>query len=353
MSAPMQSKRIQAATYVLAFAAYASAQDDQAPKQDPKPPIVPPTIGAPAPVAEKPLLATDGKPVAPGRIPSDAEPEAVALWNKMLAATRAGGAEAPPIRSFDLTFDVRIRREGGNNNFETRFAFLDEADGYILGKIDRKDRTSMRGPKGDWQIEGDTKVELDGREHEQSVRTLDEWVSIARNYIALTRPGGVRIVGLSAPKIERVAVAADVTELVFGNERVPIPDRLVERAKPLEWLEVKSPDFRLYSAAGNSSAGTPVYRALLGLVPATGEVAMAVLNEDRAGAKVVESSLLVDVPSWLDGGDGYRVPQHLRLHQVVLSGYPLSFEPKAGTELYLHKGRVRLNPRLSARVFEP
>ena len=266
----------------------------------------------------------------------------------------------PPIRSFDLTFQLRLNHEGGQNNVDARFAFLDEDGGYLLGKIDREQRTSMRGPEGDWQIAKGVKVELVGRDYTQSRRELDEWLSIARNFVALTRPDGVRLVSLRVPELTGVSEAADVTELVFDRiERVPMPDaKLAAHARNLDWLEVKSPDFRLYDAPV-SGAKTPVYRALLGLVRQAdenhekGDVSVAILNEEKARTVVVESSLLVVVPKWLELSDGYRVPRQLLLHRVDLSGYPIRFERKPGSDLYLVRKRARLNSNITPATFVP
>jgi hypothetical protein len=170
----------------------------------------------------------------------------------------------------------------------------------------------------------------------------------------------VRIVSLRVPKLTEVRSAPDLTQLVFdGAEEVPMPDAaLAARARDLDWLEVKSPDFRLYSAP-KSGAQTPVYRALLGLERRDGEkvragqVTIAILNEEKARTMVVESSLLVVVPEWLELDDGYRVPLNLLLHRVDLSGHPMRFERKPGSDLYLVQKYARLNARLSPRMFVP
>jgi hypothetical protein len=328
--------------------------DAVAAPQDPRPPVVPPIVGGPD--EQRELLASDGQPVVAGRIPGGTDPQAIEYWGRVLAATGAArtDAERPPIRSFDLTFQLRLNHEGGQNNVDARFAFLDEGGGYLLGKIDREQRTSMRGPEGDWQIAKGVTVKLEGRDYQQSRRELDEWVSIARNFIAFTRPDGVRLVSLRAPKLTGVVEDLDLTQLVFdGAERVPMPNvELAERARELDWLEVKSPDFRLYSAP-KSGARTPIYRALLGLSRDTGGIALAILNEEKARAMVVESSLLVVVPEWLELDDGYRVPRNLLLHRVDLSKSAVRFESKPGSDLYLVRRRARLNAPISPLAFVP
>jgi hypothetical protein len=94
-------------------------------------------------------------------------------------------------------------------------------------------RTLLRGPEGSFLIDGTEVVNLRGREGKDDRRRLEEWISIARNFLALAQPERVRLV--------------ELRELLH-DEVVPflIPS-LATRASELDWLEVRSPDFHLYS----------------------------------------------------------------------------------------------------------
>ena len=80
-----------------------------------------------------------------------------------------------------------------------------------------------------WLLDGDELVELVGREYEEDRRQIQEMHAVARNFVALSDPGRLRIT--------RLETLAD-----------PPPDvapRLEPKERKLEWLRVASPDFAL------------------------------------------------------------------------------------------------------------
>ena len=317
----------------------------------------PPTPPALEGVSE-PLLASDEKPAVAGRIPENASAGAVERWHKLLAATR-GDVQAP-VTSFALTFEAELREENRFNTVDATFRFLDDPEGpFLSAHFPRKDRTSMRGPEGDYLITGTgpgRQVEpMSGRQWVEDRRQLNEWVVISQNFVALTRPDGVRLVSLDARRVlpEAGGDPTAATRVDFADrDPLELPDgELAALARGLEWLEVVSPDFRLFEIQGGVR-GEPVFRALLGLDPASGEVRLAVLNEDRDGTIVIESALLVIVRRTDTVRPGYRVPGGLEVRRVDPTTSPWTFEDRAGVTLWLRSGG-RLNPRLVANDFKP
>lgn len=304
------------------------------PPQDSGPALVPPTR---AQTQTAPLLASDGEPATPGRIPQDTTPEARALWAKVLrSALSADGAKPVPVHSFDLGFDIVYRRPTKNqhNNFRARYVFSAK-EGWIRCEVKRKKRVQLRGPDGDWLIQDGRKVSLKGRENLEAKREIGEWISIANNFIALTNPKSLRIVRLAK------------------REAPPVPwptAKAAKRASGLDWIEVASPDFRLFSSVKTGRA-VPVFVAILGTNRKTGAVEQAILHEDDSGAMVLESTLLVTIEKWTDL-DGYRVPENMLVYNPDLRPSPWVFEAKPGADMWLEKGG-RLNPELSDEVFRP
>ncbi len=331
---------------------------------------------------QKPLLAIDGKPVAPGRMPEGTQPEAIALWSLMLDwSGKANRAQQDPesaprklaaIKSFDLTFEATIRPQDSSagtasNDGIVRFQFKDEKRGYLRATLEKSNRVSMRGPKGDWLFDGKAWVALQGREDIESRRELDRWVAIARNFIALTRPASIRLVELKAltplppapikeePAEEGAAEAAPKHStfgavIEFGQGRfLSLPKSVdpktkvdwVAQARSLRWLEVTSPDFRLFDTGDQKLKGTPMYRALLGL-DAEGRIVMAQLAEDFGGAVRISKAVFVYIPRWVTLGSGYSLPKQLETYRPY-ADRP-GFEPNADMVLFLKTRRAHVNP---------
>ncbi|MGB0332543.1 MAG: hypothetical protein ACPGPE_12090, partial [Planctomycetota bacterium] len=100
------------------------------------PPTLPPGLDK-ARRAEAPAMASDGKPAAPGRVPSDTPEGAQALWSQLAGSLSVDdgtpAADAP--RAFELEFDVRSRQASGTRNFSARFHYLDEGPGLVRGVV--------------------------------------------------------------------------------------------------------------------------------------------------------------------------------------------------------------------------
>jgi len=298
---------------------------------------VPPKFGGGAPTEKPdgpgPLLASDGQPVTPGRIPSDTTKAAKDRWEKVLAATRVPGLPAAPIEGFDMQFEV----QANGNEFDAHYRFKAK-EGYLYFRTPRSKRVMLRGPKGDYLIDEGVAEKLGGRGNQVGPKQLDEWTSIARNFIALTNPKAMRIVSLKT----------------LAGMTLPMPelrDDLTQLAKHLTWLEVRSPDFRLYDVEGPGKH-TEVFRALLGLNQETGAVELAVLSEDHKQAGLHYSTMLVEIPR-RNQLNGYVVPGRLKIYKVQDGrGVVRKFEKYEAVDLSLKEGGS-LRPTFDPKVFEP
>lgn len=312
------------------------------------PPDLPDLPGEAAP---PPLLAADGEPVAPGRVPGGTAPEALRRWERMLATLAAAGDGArPSITDFDLAVDVVHRREGGSNESEAGFRYLEDRRGpFLRVYLERKDLVVLRGPSGDWLLDGDEVKDLRGRDGKDDRRLLDEYTSLCRNFLSLTRPDQIRLVRLEARDVAVEPAPERSPTLTFrdaaGELRFP-DERIAEEARGLEWLYVESPDFRLVEARA-----TGVPRALLGLERKSGEVRLAVLA-NAAGPLIAPDSVLVLLGPYRDLEGGWRVPRSLKVKPVDGTLRPPAFAHLEETEIWL-KNASRLNTGLTPKAFLP
>jgi len=278
------------------------------------------------------LVASDGEAVEPGRIPANTSKRARQLWRAIVDAT--GGATEEALTGFDLRFDIDVRTDSSMNSLGVaRYRFWSDT-GYIRSEWSKSGRVQLRGPLGDWLIDKDQKTELIGRENVQSRRELSRWAAIARNFLAIATPATMRIVELS-----------EVTDL-----DVAFPTGvLAERAGKLDWISVRSPDFQL--ADSGDTEQSPVYRAYLGQNPETGEVELAVLQEDRARRPVAESTVLVEIRAWSSIAKR-TIPKHLLVYRTHREGLSWTFDDRPGADLFL-KRDGSLNPRFKGKDFLP
>ena len=331
----------------------ASAQDKKQGAQDRPGPPIPnlPQIGS------QPILAVDGQPVAPGRLPAGTSDQAKQWWNALLGANKSKDREGPiaPIKSFDMSFNARVRQKNASNDLDVRFLFLEEGRGYLKAIMTQSNRQSMRGPDGDWLFDKNQWTAIGGREDRESVRELDRWVAISRNFIALTQAKGIRLVELRA--LQAVPNEANPLRLDFpaGPERLPtavvLPSKKqLERAQGLRWLEVTSPDFGLYDTGREAAPRTArIFRGTLGL-NAAGEVILAQFEELHQGRALPQGALFVEVKEWVPRPSGYVLPRQMWAFRQVA---PMRFEANASTDLFLKAKLSRINPvQLSSANFK-
>lgn len=332
-----------------------AALPQDAPTQD----LPPLPVGPPRPVEDEPLRASDGEPVAPGRVPSDTTPEARARWELMVDATYASAL--PAIRSFDLQFQVNYRREGGLNKVDVGVAYL-EADHprspFVSLFLERQDLVSMYGPEGTWLLDGETFTPMTGREYKEDLAQLREYRTLAGNLLGLVQPNRLRLVSLCALEVvespdegpwsaRRVPFAGDVDPVDLPTKR------LASAARGYRWLELRSPDLRVHH--GEGSQRDTVYRARLALEPGSGEVRLAVLHAELEDGTVEPmQALLVEVLRYAELPSGHRVPAHLHVREVDPESLPITFHARHGAELGLVVRGSRVNPPgLRAEHFGP
>jgi len=293
-----------------------------------------PLLQAPPPAPPLPG-ATESKPVdpailalVPGAIPADATQAAREDWKKLEAATIVPGSERAPITAFDLGIDIRYKRSAaGSNDLEAVYRYL--TPGFV--RIDLKNSSTMRGPQGDWLVAParNEKINLAvAREHAEDRRQLEETLSVAKHFIALSSPGSLRIASL-----EKLAEAP-----------AGLPKPLEAKSKKLAWLRLRSPDFRLVGVG----TATAMSRATIGFVPETGRVEIALVEEDKPGfaptARAVEFTGTHEA-------QGYVIPKQIRVYSIEEGRLPLAFTAEPGMDLYVL--RANLRPTLAAADFQP
>lgn len=290
------------------------------------PPPAPPLPGGTASQPVDPAILA----LVPGAIPADATPEARADWKRVEAATVAPGAARAPITAFDLGLDVRYKRNAaGSNDLQAVYRYL--APGFV--RIDLKSSSTMRGPQGDWLEDVGRKQKVDlrvTREHAEDRRQLDETLSVAKHFVALSNPGSLRIASL-----EKLPAAP-----------AGLPKLFQERSKGLAWLRIRSPDFRLVGV----QTAAPMSRATIGFAPDTGRVEIALVEEDRASPGLAATARVVEL-SGATEAQGYLVPKQIRVYSIEAGKTPLAFTEEAGMDLFVL--RANLRPALSPADFEP
>ena len=319
-------------------------------EQDPPTPPVPPSKT----VQKTVLTASDGKPVAPGRIPEDADEEARRRWERF-AAINAG---RPAMTAFDLSFEVDVRGEGDLKQFDSAFTYLEwdhPRAPFLTARMAREDLVSIHGPDGTWLVDAGKVERMRGRDYQEDLRQIGEWRSIAGNLLSLAQPTRVRLVKLVARDVVQPSAdsALPRTQVSFatGDPLVLPTAKLADLARTLTWIEALSPDLRVLER-GRGAAKVPVYRALLGLDPKTGRVRMATMNEDRDGTIVLKTAILVLVPEYLELEGGWILPRDVEVRGVDDSRSPWTFDRRDGTRLWLLPA-AKINPPLTPEDFTP
>lgn len=292
--------------------------------------------------APPPALPVDEKPeekkepeLQPGVLPEGTTAKARELWKALCDATLVRGMERKPVDSFRLTFDLRVSR-GERDSHDLNgasFSFFAPAGfvRYSLGS----GRENLRGPDGDFSIGKDGKtIKLEGRDFKEDRKQTDEYVRIARNFVALTDPSALRIAKLN-----------DQAKAPNG-----LPSQLVKRASQLTWLEVVSPDFHLTK---DKQTGKPVkrrmFRVLLGLDPATKRIDLAELREVGSTSTAPILIRFEDFRAL----DGYQVPHQLKFFELSPTSRPRVYREIPSSDFVLHRKVCTLAAKLKPADFRP
>lgn len=330
-------------TLILLASALRGPQD---PAQEPLPPLPPEVEDT------EPLLASDGEPVAPGRIPEGTSTVALERWTRTLRGLGLGqDSGRPRITDFDLAVDVVHRRPGSSNESEAGLRYLEGRGGpFLRVYLERKDLVVLRGPTGDWLVDGDEVKDLAGRDGAEDRALLDEYAGLCRNFLSLTRPDQVRIVRIEEREVVPRAREPELA-LTFQGDELPVvfpQARIAEEARGLHWLLVESPDFQIVGSPEDDGAE----RALFGLDPGTDEVRLAILGPPGDGPLVGPGSVLVLLGRYRDLDGGWRVPRSLSIRPVDRTSAGRGFARLEAVELWL-KNASRLNTGLGPRAFLP
>jgi hypothetical protein len=383
-------RRLRSVSLAVLLAATAMVPCGAAGVQDPpgaqEPPPLPNVIPGDRTAREGPWVASDDQPAAPGRIPDGTSDAARERFGKL-----AGRLTSPAnVRSFVLRFDLEQRTDTGTQEARrTEFRYLDEGPGWVYGAFLNKDgsvkQCQMRGPRenggrGYWQILKDgTEVDLrGGDDFSESRAELDGWAALCHDLLLLQQPGRLRLVRLAARTAapagaEGIAARA----LVFGDgDVVVLPDaevavggqtkKLAERAAGLEWLEIVTPDIRLWRD-GPGLEG--LRRVLLGIDPSVGVPELALLTQRIEGRAVDAESTLMHLADWrpLDGrragggptDSGNWLPHSTRLYELRPAEGPerdqarFVFKNRARLDLFLLPGGTLGGTPLEATSFRP
>ena len=261
------------------------------------------------------------------------DPDAKAAWKALAKATFA----EEPVTAFDLAFHLRVRPDDiQTNDLAARYRFL--SPGYVRATLE-SGREHLRGPAGDYLIDGEEVLKLVGREATEDKKQLDEAVGVAKNFLALT--------DLARLKPQEVSGALAPMHL--------LPEELKERASTLRWISIRTDGFHLLSSSAKLPEGARrVQRAVLGLHTKDPVLELAVIIEDTLGADGLPlskpSQVLLDLRQSA-ALDEFQVPRHLRVHGLELVNNVPRFRAKPSYELWLRGGTLR--PKFVADAFKP
>jgi hypothetical protein len=345
--APMAAS--QAASQAATHVALGSAQEPQpsppSPKPAPPPSPTPDPTPDPAPAPGQAPPAAEQAPSSfapgPGILPPRASEEAKARWALLTAALRAPGVEGPP-RAFDVRFELLNRGgavgalEPGSLDGKLRVRYLEP---HFVSVALENGKESGYGPRGYYLKDGKQRIELNTREYETDRQSIQQALSLAKNFVALAHPAQLTLFDLSIPAGPPAG-------------RLPKTDFNWKR---LEWVEIHSPDFRLLEAPerwGAVPGATDLYAVRLGL-DAESKLPRAVhLRKLVANGQSVPAEQLV-LLSDFRGLSGFTVPSKLlifeRLPAAAEAGLR-DFLELPSRELYL-LSESRLNQEIVPEAF--
>lgn len=299
----------------------------------------PPGEAPPAPTA--PAQAGGSFQPGPGVLPPNASAAARARWASLVAALRAPSIEGPP-RAFDVRFEL-LNRGGaggaqtpGSLDGKVRVRFLEP---HFVAVVLESGKESGYGARGYYLKDGEQRINLAGREYETDRRSIQQALSLAKNFVSLANPATLTLFELSVPA---GAPEGDLPKGDFNWKR-------------LEWVEIHSPDFRLLEAPerwGAQRGATDRYRARFGLDPESKLPRCVHLSKVLPSGSPAPAEQLVLLGEYR-GLSGYTVPTKL----LVFERQPAALEPGLreflevpDRELYLLKDSV-LNPKLTPEAF--
>ncbi|MCA8979925.1 MAG: hypothetical protein H6831_13150 [Planctomycetes bacterium] len=275
----------------------------------------------------------NGEPIRPGVIPAGTTESAANAWRNIAAATGFKGA----VQSFDLYFNLILRQEELDNQMSAHLRFL--RPGYVFAELG-SGRSHLRGPEGDYLIDGKEVIHLIGREGAEDKKQIDRTAALARNFVGLVDPTKLRILQL----VELDAPPANLPADIESRDYWGHPEKNVaEIGAGLKWLSLRSPDFELESA--NGAGKSAVRSCLIGYAPDTLDVELAVIQADvdgepRRSVDRNDPGTLVVVLGRHErrAVDEVRVPRWIGIFDVVDPATG-KFRKRPGSELVLDAKR--------------
>ena len=302
-------------------------------------------------------LGAESQQLKRGKIPAGTSDLARQRFERLSSSTWTGEKAPARLRSFMVTFDARVRAtSSGSNDLRTTFLYLEEGRGYVRGIFPKSRRESVRGPDGDWLLDGEELLDLSDHSNLESRREHQRWLALARNFATLASPGNLRLGHLQTAQVE-----GQGQELKIG-EGLPIQfpsGGHAKRARQLDWLQLTTPDFDLLASKGSRMS---LRQVRLGLDPKDGRVRFALVEPLDAKAHPTTAPILVEIPSWITI-DQRLLPKQLLVHRRPTAAPPqdqglpnadpahLVFEKLPGVDLFLVMGQTKMDVNLSAADF--
>lgn len=285
----------------------------------------------------------DGEPS--GDPLDQASPEARALWQALVDASRGEAAER--IDAFHVRAQVLTRDGVKSNEVEVEYRFLEPH--YIRFSVPSKRGTGScetgRGPgegqKAYWLKDGEEVVVLQGRETSEDRELVDRMLVVARNFLALSDLSRLRI-----ERMERMAGAP-------GD--LPLGWHVRGFWKELSWLAVESRDFALLHPDRRGTRPVDrTYRVEFGIDPTTHLPRLAVVREVLTpGVPEPPAAPMLFQLERYAPRDGYLVPGRIAVHHLVQGpeGGPPVFGDDPAQDIWLLD--VRLGADLTEADFRP
>jgi small nuclear ribonucleoprotein (snRNP)-like protein len=271
----------------------------------------------------------EGNPILPGVLPAGTQESAKQAW---LGIAKATGFEGE-VKSFDLHFNLILRQEELDNQMSAHLRFLRPS--YIRAKLS-SGRSHLRGPEGDFLIDGKEVIRLVGREGQEDKQQIDRTSALARNFVALVDPTKLRILDLVELDAPPAGLPAEIESRDYWGHAEPNAQAL---GAGLKWISLRSPDFELENA-GDASR-TAVRSCLIGYEPNTMDVELAVIQRDVDGRprrtvdRTAAGTLVVVMGRHeLRTVDNVRVPRWIGIFDVV-DAPTGKFRKRPGSELVL------------------
>lgn len=313
------------------------------------------------PAAQEERPASDNVLPADLGLPPNTSAEAEALWRQVLESVGADARLGRPVRSFEAPIQVLIRQKDAQGFpaglLESKLAvrFLSTGEGNLREYVDfsyEGDARLIYGPSNYWLIEKDKRTQLQGREHAESRKRVNQTKTLARNFSRLTDLLNLQIVELSTMEAPAKASLPKIKGV--------LPSRF-------QWLELVTPDFEITPREGRRRNEAILYTVRFGIERQRQEDGSDLylprflyVTERQLGADAQAPApgseppreLFIDVGNFAELAD-LRVPQQLNLFERT-PGLMIGrdWSPVPDQQIYLLQG-LRLDAPLVPENFDP